>query len=414
MSELIKTKVQQINIKDYSYHLPESNIALYPLEKRDESKLLIYQNESITESIFSSLHQHLPQQSLLVFNNTKVIHARLLFKRATGAVIEVFCIEPVDHLDYQLAFTSKHNCIWKCMVGNAKRWKEDILEKWVETPQGQVKLTAEKTKKEGELFVVKFTWDNPYFFFGEILHYAGILPIPPYLNRDTEQSDEERYQTIYASVQGSVAAPTAGLHFTQEVFESLSHHLIDKTEVTLHVGAGTFKPVKSESLQAHEMHEETIYIELASLKKIKKQLHHKLPIVAVGTTSMRTLESVYWYGASLITGNLSDTLYVSQWQPYEQQLLLPTAAESIEAVINKLESAKQTTIQGSTQIIIAPGYQFKIVDALITNFHQPENTLILLIAAFVNEDWRKIYDYALQHQFRFLSYGDSSLLWRKN
>lgn len=404
--------VKNINIKDYSYHLPDERIALYPLEKRDESKLLLYKNGVIDESVFHRLHHYLPQGSLLVFNNTKVIHARLLFNRITGAQIEVFCIEPLDHLDYQLAFASKKECTWKCMVGNAKRWKEDVLEKEIETPQGKIVLKAEKVGKSGELFLVKFSWDNDYFFFGEVLHYAGILPIPPYLNRDTEQSDEERYQTIYASVQGSVAAPTAGLHFTENVFAQLSETGVKKVEVTLHVGAGTFKPVKAEELASHEMHEETIYVEWDAINLLHHQLSNGLPIVAVGTTSMRTLESLYWYGVSLIQGNKQEIVYVHQWQPYEQTTTLPSAQEAFSAIVQFMDEHQLKVLQGSTQIIIAPGYAFKVVDGLITNFHQPENTLILLIAAFVKNDWRKIYEYALANKFRFLSYGDSSLLWR--
>jgi S-adenosylmethionine:tRNA ribosyltransferase-isomerase len=335
-----------------------------------------------------------------------------LFNRITGAQIEVFCIEPLDHLDYQLAFASKKECTWKCMVGNAKRWKEDVLEKEIETPQGKIVLKAEKVVKSGELFLVKFTWDNDYFFFGEVLHYAGILPIPPYLNRDTEQSDEERYQTIYASVQGSVAAPTAGLHFTENVFAQLSEAGVKNVEVTLHVGAGTFKPVKAEELANHEMHEETIYIEWNAVNLLHHQLSNGLPVVAVGTTSMRTLESLYWYGVSLIQGNKQEIVYVHQWQPYEQTTTLPSAQEAFSAIVQFMNERQLKVLQGSTQIIIAPGYEFKVVDGLITNFHQPENTLILLIAAFVKNDWRMIYEHALANKFRFLSYGDSSLLWR--
>ncbi|MFN7312041.1 MAG: S-adenosylmethionine:tRNA ribosyltransferase-isomerase [Bacteroidota bacterium] len=412
MTHYIIDQVKNINIKDYSYHLPDDRIALYPLEKRDESKLLLYKNGVIDETIFHRLHHHLPQGSILVFNNTKVIHARMLFNRTTGAQIEVFCIEPLDHLDYQLAYASKKGCTWKCMVGNAKRWKEDVLEKEIETPQGKIVLKAEKVGKSGELFLVKFTWDNDYFFFGEVLHYAGILPIPPYLNRDTEQSDEERYQTIYASVQGSVAAPTAGLHFTENVFDQLNEAGVKKVEVTLHVGAGTFKPVKAEELVNHEMHEETIYIEWNAVNLLHHQLSNGLPVVAVGTTSMRTLESLYWYGVSLIEGNKEEIVYVHQWQPYEQTITLPSAHEAFSAIVQFMNERQLKVLQGSTQIIIAPGYEFKVVDGLITNFHQPENTLILLIAAFVKNDWRMIYEHALANKFRFLSYGDSSLLWR--
>lgn len=404
--------IKQINIKDFAYDLPEERIAKFPLEKRDESKLLLYRGGEISETVFNQIASHLPPKSLVVFNNTKVIHARILFQRESGAKIEVFCIEPTTHLDYQLAFASKETCVWRCMVGNAKRWKEDVLIKQITTPQGVVNLRAEKLAKVGELTEVKFTWDNAHFFFAEILHYAGVLPIPPYLNRDTDQSDEERYQTIYAKVQGSVAAPTAGLHFTDEVFRTLSTQQITTTEVTLHVGAGTFKPVKADALVDHEMHEETIYVEEKVIRQLIHQLQQNLPIVVVGTTSMRTLESLYWFGVKAKLGLLTNEPRVSQWDAYElTEQLTPLA--SLEALLNYLQHRGLTAFSASTQIIIAPGYEFKLVDALITNFHQPENTLILLIAAFVGEDWRRIYDYALANQFRFLSYGDSSLLFKK-
>lgn len=401
-----------INIKDFSYELPDGKIAKFPLEKRDESKLLVYRDGQISESAFKGIAHEIPTNALMISNNTQVIHARLLFKRATGAQVEVFCIEPLDHLDYQLAFASKQSCIWKCMVGNAKRWKEgEVLSKDVETPNGTIQLTVEKQGKSGELFVVKFSWNNPSLFFAELLHHAGILPLPPYLNRDTEVSDEDRYQTIYAKVQGSVAAPTAGLHFTDAVFETLAAKHISRDEVTLHVGAGTFKPVKSDTLAEHEMHEETLFVTLSTLQNIYNCILEKRMLVAVGTTSTRTLESLYWHGVKLIQQNAQNLVTISQWTPYETDTDIP-AAESIKAIIDYLESHNETVLQGSTQIIIAPGYTFRIVNALITNFHQPENTLILLIAAFVGKDWKKIYDYALQNNYRFLSYGDSSILFR--
>ncbi len=405
--------VKQINIQDYSYQLPDDRIAKFPLDKRDESKLLLYQNGIISESVFKHISTHLPAQSLLVFNNTKVIHARIHFQRESGAKIEVFCIEPTTHLDYQLAFASKGSCVWRCMIGNAKRWKEDVLTKQIHTPQGVVTLRAEKVAKVGELTEVNFSWDNAHFFFAEVLHYAGVLPIPPYLNRDTDQTDEERYQTIYAKVQGSVAAPTAGLHFTDEVFDSLTTQKITTTEVTLHVGAGTFKPVKADALVDHEMHEETIYVEAKVIQQLIHQVQQQLPIVVVGTTSMRTLESLYWLGVKAKMGLLNNEPRLSQWDAYDllQQQLSPL--ESLNALADLLRERGLKALSASTQIIIAPGYEFKLVDALITNFHQPENTLILLIAAFVGEDWREIYEHALANQFRFLSYGDSSLLFRK-
>jgi S-adenosylmethionine:tRNA ribosyltransferase-isomerase len=403
-----------INIKDFSYELPDDKIAKFPLKKRDESKLLIYKNEKIGESLFKNIDTEIPENALIIFNNTRVIHARLLFKRASGAQIEVFCIEPLDHLDYQLAFASKETCTWKCMVGNAKRWKEgEILTKDVVTPNGTIQLTVEQQGKSGELFVVKFSWNEPELFFAEVLHHAGILPLPPYLNRDTEVSDEERYQTIYAKIQGSVAAPTAGLHFTDEVFEKLAAKNITRDEVTLHVGAGTFKPVKSETLAEHEMHEETLFVTLSTLKNIYSCLNENRSLVAVGTTSTRTLESLYWHGVKLIQHSAKDLVDISQWTPYETDTANISASQSIKAIIDRLEAGNETVLQGSTQIIIAPGYTFKIVNVLITNFHQPENTLILLIAAFAGKDWKNIYEYALQNNYRFLSYGDSSILFNK-
>lgn len=406
------TAVKSIQIQDYSYQLPEERIAKFPLEKRDESKLLHYLAGEISEITFKFIDELIPANSLVVFNNTKVIHARMLFQRETGAQIEVFCIEPLEHLDYQLAFASKGSCIWKCMVGNAKRWKEDVLQKLVQTPFGTVQLKAEKKGKIGELFLVEFSWDNKDLFFAEVLHYAGILPLPPYLNRDTELSDEERYQTIYAKQQGSVAAPTAGLHFTDDVFSKLAQKNIKTAEVTLHVGAGTFKPIKSAELANHEMHEETIFVERSTIESILQTLTNNHPVIAVGTTSMRTLESLYWWGIRLLKKEATEVVFVGQWDAYELEANNIAVEDALRAIVQDMEAKAETVLQGSTQIIIAPGYAFKVVDAIITNFHQPENTLILLIAAFVGPDWRKIYEYALMNNYRFLSYGDSSLLWK--
>jgi S-adenosylmethionine:tRNA ribosyltransferase-isomerase len=406
---------RSINIKDYTYTLPEDRIAQFPLEKRDESKLLIYKNGDITDEVFKNLHQHLPPNSLLVFNNTRVIHARILFERTTGAQIEVFCIEPLAPADYALVFTTTKSCTWKCMVGNAKRWKNDLLQKEVQTPTGKVKLDAELHGRIGDLFVVKFSWDDDRLSFGEVLHYAGILPIPPYLNRERTDEDEERYQTIYAKQSGSVAAPTAGLHFTEAVFQSLQAKQIELCEVTLHVGAGTFKPVKTDSLKEHDMHEESIYVSKAAIEKLLHTLNAKHPITAVGTTSVRTLESIYWLGIQLINGKQPDSdFYISQWEPYENGNKDVSTTEALQAITDYMTDMQLEQITGATQIIIAPGYRFRLADMLITNFHQPENTLILLIAALVGNDWRKIYEHALSHQYRFLSYGDSSLLHKND
>lgn len=402
--------VKSINIQDYTYHLPDERIAKYPLERRDESKLLVYRDGSIRESVFKHLTGELPEHSLLVFNNTRVIHARLLFQRETGAQVEIFCIEP-SGADYQQSFSSRKTCRWKCMVGNAKRWKEDVLVKEVKTGKGPVKLYAEKAGRAGDLFEVQFTW-NADTSFAEVLHAAGVLPLPPYLNRESEAGDEQQYQTVYAKHQGSVAAPTAGLHFTEAVLAGLSSKQIRQAEVTLHVGAGTFRPIRSETLGEHEMHEETVYVPLTELEKIHATLHADQRLAAVGTTSVRTLESLFWHGVKLINGSAEDAMNIRQWDAYElpAEGILP--AQAIGAVIDHLWSNRLDALQGSTQIIIAPGYRFRLVDMLITNFHQPGNSLILLIAAFVGDDWRQIYHYALDHDFRFLSYGDSSLLFR--
>jgi len=405
---------KQLNILDFSFVLPDEKIAKFPLENRDESKLLIYKNATISDGIFKQIDTYLPENSLVVFNNTRVVHARLLFNRLTGAQIEIFCIEPLHHLDYQQAFVSKQTSTWKCMVGNAKKWKEDWLEKQVETPLGDVILKATKKENTGELTVVEFTWNNNDLAFAEVLHYAGILPLPPYLNRKTEAADEERYQTVYAKVAGSVAAPTAGLHFTPAVFEQLKQKQITVDEVTLHVGAGTFKPVKTEALVDHEMHEETLYVELSTLKNIATCLSAKNTLVVVGTTSMRTLESLFWHGVKILLNKAAKEVEIKQWYAYELDAGEITSYQAITAIIHSMEKDNEYVLVGSTQIILAPGYQFRLVDALITNFHQPENTLILLIAAFVGKDWRIIYEHALANNYRFLSYGDSSLLFKNS
>jgi S-adenosylmethionine:tRNA ribosyltransferase-isomerase len=401
---------KNINIKDYSYELPESSIAKFPMEERDRSKLLVYKDGQISESVFVDLDKVLPEDSLIVFNNTRVIHARMLFQRATGAQIEIFCIEPADHHDYQLSFSSKGSTTWKCMVGNAKRWKDDVLEKHI--AEGNIVLKAERLKKEDELFHIRFSWEPAQLSFAEVLHKAGNLPIPPYLNRDTETLDETRYQTIYAQHDGSVAAPTAGLHFTEQVFEKLDQKNIRRTEVTLHVGAGTFRPVKAEQLAGHEMHEETVFITHSTLQNILACMEGGKSLVAVGTTSTRTLESLYWYGVKLMNGIEGDELSVSQWDPYENYPKQPSAIEVMRFLISRMATRQLTSLHGTTQIIIAPGYEFKVVDILITNFHQPENTLMLLVAAFTGPQWKNIYSYALEHDFRFLSYGDSSVLFK--
>lgn len=403
---------KHINIKDYSYELPEEKIAKFPLAERDQSKLLIYKDGLISESVFAAIDRVIPEHSLIVFNNTRVIHARMLFQRVTGAQIEIFCIEPADHQDHQVSFSSKGSTTWNCMVGNAKRWKEDVLEKHIE--ESGIVLKAERISKAEDLFTIRFSWEPAHLSFAEVLHRAGNLPIPPYLHRDTETVDETRYQTIYARHDGSVAAPTAGLHFTEQVFSRLAAKHISSAAVTLHVGAGTFKPVKTAQLAEHEMHEETVAVSLGTLLDIQSCIEHNRPLVAVGTTSTRTLESLYWYGIKLMNGFESKDLQVSQWDPYQAYTEQPSGLDVIRFLIRRMNEQHITALQGSTQIIIAPGYTFRLVDILITNFHQPENTLMLLVAAFAGPSWRAIYGYALQHDFRFLSYGDSSILFPHN
>lgn len=405
-------EVQDISIHEYHYDLPEHRIAKFPVTPRHSSKLLEYRGGHINEDAFINLHKHLPEGAMLVFNDTKVIHARLIFSRQTGAQIEVFCLEPANHADYAVVFASNKEVSWNCLVGNAKRWKDDVLEKVVRINGEQVVFKAAKTAKEGETFVVTFSWNNPSYSFGEVLAYAGSLPIPPYLNRDTEESDEVQYQTVYAQEPGSVAAPTAGLHFTDEVFQSLNDKNIFTNFVTLHVGAGTFKPVKSDTLAGHAMHEERFHLSKASLLAIVEQLEKGKPVVAVGTTSLRILESLYWFGLRWIQQPELKPGLVGQWDAYQTNTT-PTTLEVLYFLIQQMNQYGLEELSGDTAIMIAPGFQIRLADAIITNFHQPQSTLLLLIAAMIGEDWKKVYAYAMQHEFRFLSYGDSSLLWRK-
>ena len=400
---------KEININDYSYVLPEDRIAKFPLPKRDESKLLVYDHGNISEDVFKNITEHLPENMLMVCNNTKVIQARLMFHKQTGAHIEVFCLTPYQPNDYALAFLVRGECVWQCMVGNAKKWKDEILHRDVSVDGKNVVLSAERLSDNGRSMLVRFSWSEAELNFGQILEAAGVLPIPPYLKRDTQESDKDTYQTVYSKIKGSVAAPTAGLHFTDEVFSKLEAHGVIKDEVTLHVGAGTFQPVKSEHLEQHTMHTEIISVGRSTIKNIADNLGH---IVAVGTTSVRTLESLYYFGA-IVKKNPDvepEDLKVLQWMPYDGDLPALETVEALNSLIAYLDRNDLEVLNASTQIIIAPGYKFKIVNMMITNFHQPENTLMLLVAAFVGPDWKKIYNYALNNNFRFLSYGDSSLL----
>lgn len=401
-------KTEQIRIEEFNYPLPDERIAKFPLTKRDESKLLVYRNGKIDEAVFKQLSDYLPQGSMLVYNNTRVIQARMLFQKETGAQIEVFCLEPVIPHDYALVFQQTESCSWLCLVGNLKKWKEGALHKTIRMEDKEVVLSAERIKTTGDSHLVRFSWNNPQVTFAELLDAAGILPIPPYLHRETRESDLQTYQTVYSKIKGSVAAPTAGLHFTPEVLAGLDAKGFTREEVTLHVGAGTFKPVKSEVIGDHEMHTEFISVRRSAIENIRTNLGR---IIAVGTTSVRTLESLYYMGRTLVNNPdaTSEELVVTQWTPYNDAEEV-TAHEALTALLDYLDRNQTDTLLSATQIMIAPGYEFKIVKGIITNFHQPKSTLLLLISAFVNGNWKSIYNYALDNDFRFLSYGDSSLL----
>ena len=403
-------ETQHIHISDYTYELPDERIAKFPIAQRDHSKLLVYRHGEVSEDVFYHLPDYLPTGALMVFNNTKVIQARIHFRKETGAQIEVFLLEPAAPSDYELMFQTHGHCEWYCLVGNQKKWKEGSLRRSLEVNGVMLTLQATRLGEHGTSQHIAFDWDNDNVSFAEILDAVGELPIPPYLNRETQESDKTTYQTVYSKIKGSVAAPTAGLHFTDQVLSELDAHGIDREELTLHVGAGTFKPVKSEEIGGHEMHSEYISVRKQTLEKL---LRHHASAIAVGTTSVRTLESLYYMGVKLEQNpNLTEEqLHVNQWEPYqlsaEQEI---TPEKAIQNLLDYLIRNDLNTLHTSTQIIIAPGYQYKIVKILVTNFHQPQSTLLLLVSAFVHGDWRKIYDYALAHEFRFLSYGDSSLL----
>lgn len=401
---------KHIQIKDFNYNLPDERIAKFPLAKRDNSKLLLYRHGEVTEDVFHNIAQYLPKGALMVFNNTKVIQARLHFRKETGALIEVFLLEPYMPADYEQMFQTTGHCSWLCMIGNLKKWKEGTLKRTFDVKGKEVTLVAERKEDVHKSYRVDFSWDASDVSWAELLDAVGELPIPPYLNRETQESDKTTYQTVYSKIKGSVAAPTAGLHFTPEVLADIDRHGIDREELTLHVGAGTFKPVKSEEIQDHEMHTEYICVHRQTLEKL---IRHEAKAIAVGTTSVRTLESLYYIGVKLEkTLDLSEEeLHVCQWEPYENAVAKPiTPIKAIENILAYLDKHGLSALHASTQIIIAPGYEYNIVKMLVTNFHQPQSTLLLLVSAFVHGDWLKIYDYALAHDFRFLSYGDSSLL----
>lgn len=403
---------KRLLIKDFLYNLPEEKIAKYPLPKRDESKLLVYKDGAITENIYYNLTEYLPENSLLIFNNTKVVEARLLFQKSTGSSIEIFCLEPAEvYTDITTAMLQKGKVWWKCLVGGAKKWKEETLLKVIETSSATLQLHAKKTEKFTDYFLIEFSWDDTSLSFAEVLHMAGSMPLPPYLNRTAEESDKERYQTIYARHDGSVAAPTAGLHFTERLFEKLMAKRIQQDFVTLHVGAGTFKPVKSETMQEHEMHTEFIDVRAALIENILQHINET--VIAVGTTSLRTIESLYWLGVKTILqpAITLENLHVYQWDAYDTDAENITAKDALKSLLNWMQRHNLSNLITKTQIIIAPGYGLKVAKALITNFHQPQSTLLLLVAALVGDDWRKVYHYGLENNFRFLSYGDGCLLY---
>ena len=402
---------KHIQINDFSYALPDERIAKFPLEQRDHSKLLLYNKGEISEDRFFNLQKYIPAGTLMVFNNTKVIQARIHFRKVTGAVIEVFLLEPAMPADYEQMFQTRGKCEWVCLIGNLKKWKN--ADEGLELKVDGITLTAKLHGQKGTGYLVEFTWTcddvETNLSFAEVIDIVGELPIPPYLNRETQESDKRTYQTVYSKIKGSVAAPTAGLHFTPEVLESLDAKGVVREELTLHVGAGTFKPVKSVEIADHEMHSETFCVTMHTIQTL---LDHDCEVLAVGTTSVRTLESLYYLGCMVNKNpDMSDyDLHVSQWQPYDECETL-AAVEAIKALKEYMEAKELSALHGSTQIIIAPGYEYKIVKKLITNFHQPKSTLLLLVSAFLSGgDWHTIYDYALAHDFRFLSYGDSSLI----
>jgi S-adenosylmethionine:tRNA-ribosyltransferase-isomerase (queuine synthetase) len=401
-------ETQQIEIVNFTYDLPDHRIAKHPLQNRDLSKLLIYRNGEINESVFNHLPDQIEPGTKMVYNNTKVIQARLIFHKETGARVEIFCLEPLNPADYNLAFQATQKSTWKCIVGNSKKWKSGVLSMPFFVGDTEYQLQAERIQLLDGAQEIQFSWNHDELSFSEVLEQTGKIPIPPYLNRDTEEGDLIRYQTVYSKYEGSVAAPTAGLHFTDKVFAEMDAKGIEREELTLHVGAGTFKPVKSEQIGDHEMHTEHIQVTAESLRSIAAA---KNGVIAVGTTSVRTLESLYWMGVKILT-EAEDPKLLKQWEAYQ----LPkhhTVEESFQAICSYMEENEISLFNAATQIIIAPGYDFKVIKGLVTNFHQPQSTLLLLISALVGEDWRKIYQYALDNEFRFLSYGDSSLLMKR-
>lgn len=397
--------LRNIHIADYDYPLPDERIAKYPLAERDQSKLLVYRDETIAEHRFWQLPEIMAPNQTLVFNNTRVIPARLKFRKATGAQIEIFCLEPVDPAEYQVAFQSRE-CTWKCIVGNLKKWKDDQLTHTFETDNRSVTLTATKIEDHRAYQYIKFSWDDDLLTFSQVIEMVGVTPIPPYLHRESEAIDRDRYQTVYSRIKGSVAAPTAGLHFTDNLLTKLTGHGTSLSELTLHVGAGTFKPVQSEIITDHEMHTEFFSVNAQTLRNLIANYGN---IIAVGTTTLRTLESLYWLGIKI--GNITDTVpHLNQWDAYELDGKI-SYTQALQNLLNYMENKGESEFYATTQIMIAPGYRIRSIKALITNFHQPKSTLLLLVSAVAGERWKDIYTYAMEHDFRFLSYGDSSIIY---
>jgi S-adenosylmethionine:tRNA ribosyltransferase-isomerase len=409
----------KIFIKDYNYDLPEDRIATFPLPERDASKLLIYKNENISEDIYRNLADHLSENSFLIFNDTRVVEARLLFQKPTGGVIEIFCLEPDEkYHDVTTAMTAHKKVWWQCLIGGASKWKHgQVLVKKIQSENHEIILEGRYVEKRSDCFIIELSWSNEALSFAEILHRAGAIPLPPYIKREVQESDSTRYQTIYANQEGSVAAPTAGLHFTENIFHDLKRKNIQTDFITLHVGAGTFKPVKSETIAAHEMHGEFITIKKSTIENILKNISST--IVAVGTTTLRSIESLYWVGVKLTIGYLlsrnaesvEQVFKIGQWEVYQLEEKNIQPIEALKAVLNFMNENNLEILVARTQIIIVPGYKPKLANALITNFHQPQSTLLLLVAALIGNDWKRVYNYALKNNFRFLSYGDGCLLW---
>lgn len=404
----MKEKVREINIDDYDYDLPEERIAQYPVRKRENSKLLLYNKGIISQDIFSNIPGYLPDDALMVFNNTRVIRARILFRKESGAIIEVFCLEPQAPAEYELSFGSKKPVVWKCITGNLKKWKTGCLISEFLFKGKHYKLSAEKVSSEGDTWRIRFSWNSEDISFGEVIESVGHIPLPPYVKREDEKEDNIRYQTVYSSIKGSVAAPTAGLHFTNQVLDDIKSKGIRSVEITLHVGAGTFQPVKTNDISEHEMHCEHFFV---SKEVIEHILASQGKIIAVGTTSVRTLETLFWMGVkTILNPSESDNeLITDQWEPYRQDVNI-SFQESLGALLSMMTKKKISFLHGVTKIIIIPGYRFRVINGMLTNFHQPKSTLLLLVSSWIGTDWKKIYNFALENRFRFLSFGDSSLL----